>query len=88
MNTVYKFPASKLPAELRGDISRDAFVTVVIDDESNPILGYTQSELEALMAPSIEQKKQGLGTKLSSRKDIDDHFDKLKAKVDAKYQTA
>ncbi len=39
MNTVYNFPASKLPAELRGDISRDAFVTVVVDDEMDDLFG-------------------------------------------------
>jgi len=87
MNTVRKFPASKLPAELRGDIALDALVTVVVEDETDPIPGYTQTELETIMAKSIEQKKQGLGTVLSSRKDIDNHFDALRAQVDAKYKT-
>ncbi|MBL4854029.1 MAG: hypothetical protein JKY25_07285 [Robiginitomaculum sp.] len=88
MSIVHKFPASKLPAELRGDIPVDALVTVVVENESNPIPGYTQAELEAIIAESIEQKKQGLGTKLSSRKEIDAHFDALKAQVDAKYKSA
>ncbi len=87
MNTVYKFPASKLPAELRGDISSDAFVTVVVDDESNSLPGYTQMEIDALVSSSMKQKERGLGTRLSSRKDIDAHFDTLKAQVDAKHQT-
>lgn len=86
MNTVYNFPASKLPAELRGDISCDAFVTIVVDDESNSLSGYTQTEIDALVATSMRQKERGLGTHLSSLDEIDTHFDALKVQVDKKYR--
>lgn len=35
MNTIHKFPASKLPAELRGDLADDQFVTVMIAEEED-----------------------------------------------------
>ena len=89
MNTVHKFPASKLPAELRGNISPDALVTVVVEDENarEPIPGFTQAELEEIMADSIGQKKQGLGTVCKNREETDAYFDALREKVDAKYRT-
>jgi len=87
MNTVHKFPVSQLPAKLRGDFKDDQLVTVTIESDGEVIPGFSREEIDELMAPAIEQEKQGLGVICENRKQTDEYFDAIRAKVDAKYQT-
>jgi hypothetical protein len=88
MNTVRKYPAAKLPDELRGNIPLDAFVRVNVSDEAEVelISGYSQAEIDALLAPTYEQEEKGEYTALETRESIDNHFDALRGEVDRKYK--
>jgi len=88
MNTIYKFPASKLPAELRGGFSDEELVTVTVasDSQTFPIL--TDEQYDKLFAKSIEQEKHGEGTECKTPQDVESYFANLRSCVDAKYKTS
>ena len=88
MSTVYKIPASKLPAELRGDFSGDTVVKVTVAPEDEVIAGFTKAELDRELSQSFKDKEAGLGTRLSSPADIKSFFADIKAEVHAKYKTS
>lgn len=84
MSTVYDFPVSKLPEELKNGLSEDALVTVTIS-EGVPLPEFTDAQYEELFGESFRQKAQGEGTVCETKEDINEYFDKLRANVDAKY---
>ncbi len=88
MSTVYKIPASKLPAELRGDYLDDELVTVTIKRDETPFPNLTEEQFDALFAESYAQKARGEGTVCKTPEDIDAYFDAIRARVDAKYKNA
>jgi|GEM_PF-4129854 len=88
MNTVYKIPVSKLPAELRGDFSGDTVVKVTVASENEVVAGFTKAELDKELSQSFKDKEAGLGTRLSSPTDIKSFFTDIKAEVHAKYKTS
>ena len=86
MNTVRKFPVSKLPRELQGGFDKDSMVTISISNESDVLTGVSQNTIDELLAPAIEHEKNGAGATLSTENDLDTHFASLRAKVDAKHK--
>ena len=88
MNTIYKFPASKLPSELRGDISDDALVTISIKDENELIWDYSANETKFLISKTMPQMMKCGGIVCTSESHIDEFFDGIKAKIDTEYSAA
>lgn len=82
MTTIHDYPASNLPADLRGDIPKDAFVSVHIDQFGSGLPGYTKDQVEDMLATADNPK----GPVFETREDLDAHFDALKAKVIARRQ--
>ena len=89
MNTIYKYPASKLPAAWREGFSDDDLVTVTISGASNDAQfpNLTTPQYDELFAESFAQKEQGKGIVCKTSADFDAYFDGVVTRATAKYNS-
>ena len=87
MNTIFKYPASKLPAELREGFDDNALVNVQVTNADHILPGYTKEDIDGLVAPAIEEEKRGEGTICQNPNDFDTYFNAIKDKVHAKHNS-
>ena len=81
MNTIYKFPASKLPVELREGFGDDELVTVTVASSDDVLPGYSLAEMDALLEPTIAQLEHGEGMLCRNEAEHTTFFDGIKKKA-------